>query len=711
MSGSVGSAFLTPNELLTARSLRYQPQAYEDVHQNALMQNQVHQQALATGDVEMEARAASYLMTLPEEQRATAYPGVVADLQGRGFAKHAPSQYPGHDAVARLAAMGLSAKDQAIYGQTQGALGLVDAALGGAPNGAGGQQSSAPPAVSGGSDATIGQRQNNPGNLTFAGQPGASPGQGNRFAAFPDMPSGVAANANQLALYQTQHGINTVRGAVTRWVSDPKANLTSYTDDIAKALGVGADDPIDLTDPTVQAKFIQAQFPHESAGGGYVLNPADVQKGVQMAAAQRGQRVQVASGVAPAPAGAPPQQQASAAPQTPPGGDAPPAPVQVAGPGAPTGGAAPPPPPADASGQPPPGMTVAGERGDQSAQPPAPANLLPNGLTPQQDALIRARRASARTGADVQSILSDISSMQSTNRTMNLQAWQAAHPSIRATPVAGMDAEGHVGTWMVQGDKRVGFIPSPVRPANAPWELQKSDYERDAKDLPELSASAQMAQANQVRIQKMRELVDQVSTGAGGNWRAQWANVAQTAGFADLARKLIGNDPSITDSTAAAQEFAKLGLMAAGTQERGDLGARGSLGAIQLYKSANPGLDLRPDANKRILAMQLVSEQAKSDYSTQALAFANQAGDQFERGGSYTKLSHFDSEWVANRNPQVYAAAMAALSGDSWDKWTGALNMKSQADVGRVLDILRHADPTARVLWKDGSQVAIGQPQ
>lgn len=145
-----------------------------------------------------------------------------------------------------------------------------------------------------GKDVALGMRQNNPGNLAFAGQPGAAPGQGNRFASFPDMPTGVAATANQLALYQTQHGINTVRDAVTRWVSDPKADLTSYIDHVSAAIGVAPDAKIDLTDPKVQAAFILAQQPHESGGGGAVLDPADVLKGVQMAAAARGQTGAVA---------------------------------------------------------------------------------------------------------------------------------------------------------------------------------------------------------------------------------------------------------------------------------------------------------------------------------------------------------------------------------------------------------------------------------
>ncbi len=96
-----------------------------------------------------------------------------------------------------------------------------------------------------GGGVALGMRQNNPGNLAYAGQPGAAPGNGNRFASFPDMPTGVAATAAQLALYQTQHGISTVQDAVTRWVSDPKADLKSYIGNVAAAIGVRPDAKID----------------------------------------------------------------------------------------------------------------------------------------------------------------------------------------------------------------------------------------------------------------------------------------------------------------------------------------------------------------------------------------------------------------------------------------------------------------------------------
>lgn len=147
--------------------------------------------------------------------------------------------------------------------------------------------------VAGKSGIALGMRQNNPGNLSFAGQPGATPGSraadGQLVAAFPDMPSGVAATAQQLATYQTVHGVDTVKDAVARWVLGPKGDpstprLQNYIGNVAAAIGVRPDAKIDLTDPVVQAKFILAQQPHESGGGGAVLDPNDVIKGVQMAA-------------------------------------------------------------------------------------------------------------------------------------------------------------------------------------------------------------------------------------------------------------------------------------------------------------------------------------------------------------------------------------------------------------------------------------------
>src|SRR5262249_10508477 len=107
---------------------------------------------------------------------------------------------------------------------------------------------------SGAPGVALGVRQDNPLNLEVAWQPGASPTQGNRFGTYPDMPTGIAATADQIVRNQQLHGANTVNDMVDRWVSDPKADLRTYKQDIANALGVGINDRVDFSDPNVQTK-------------------------------------------------------------------------------------------------------------------------------------------------------------------------------------------------------------------------------------------------------------------------------------------------------------------------------------------------------------------------------------------------------------------------------------------------------------------------
>jgi hypothetical protein len=130
--------------------------------------------------------------------------------------------------------------------------------------------------------------RNNLGNLTYAGQPGATRVPGDRFAHFPDVATGVAASATQLAINQDTHGVNSVADQVKQWVHEPGADLKTYIADTAAALGVDPNTKVDWHDPNVQAKFLTAMQPHETGGKGAYLDPADVQRGVQMAAARSG---------------------------------------------------------------------------------------------------------------------------------------------------------------------------------------------------------------------------------------------------------------------------------------------------------------------------------------------------------------------------------------------------------------------------------------
>jgi hypothetical protein len=256
---------------------------------------------------------------------------------------------------------------------------------------------------------------------------------------------------------------------------------------------------------------------------------------------------------------------------------------------------------------------------------------------------------------------------------------------------------------LFQGNTEIRTVPKGA------YDLQKSDYERDAKELPAISDAGQQAQSGQIRLREMRDLASQISSGAGGGTRADWSNLVQTY-LPDKAAGFIQRTANLPPA-AIAQEFAKMALISSGTQERGVLGARGGYQAIKLFQSANPSLELQPDANRKILNMQLIGAQADADYARSALAFANQAGDRFRTGGNYEPITHFDQQWQEQRNPQIYAAAMGALNGDAWGKWTANLNMKSPADVQSVINIVRRASPGATVVWKDGVPHNVGQTQ
>jgi hypothetical protein len=248
-------------------------------------------------------------------------------------------------------------------------------------------------------------------------------------------------------------------------------------------------------------------------------------------------------------------------------------------------------------------------------------------------------------------------------------------------------------------------------------DVQKADYERDAKSAEDFSDAAQSAQTIMIRLQQMRDLVDKLNTGAGGESRAQLAAWAQTY-LPERAAKWASDTAGMSDP-AAAEELSKLALRGAGDQERGVLGARGGYQATKLFQAMNPGLNLLPGANKAILNSQLVSAQADTDYAQGAMAHFNTNAAPFRTGiGGYTTpLSEFNRTWTAQRNPQVYAAAMGAVAGlPAVDGEMGGRQVKgwatglSAAEYRRALDIVSRADPNARVLDRNGNTMSMQPP-
>ena len=231
----------------------------------------------------------------------------------------------------------------------------------------------------------------------------------------------------------------------------------------------------------------------------------------------------------------------------------------------------------------------------------------------------------------------------------------------------------------------------------AAYEVAKSQYTRDAGGVDELATAGRQAQADQVRIKEMQDVLQRFSTGPGTDWRTaatsflqRWAPSA-VSGWEKQSSNLSGND--------AAQAFSKLALVGAGTQERGVLGARGGYQAIKLFKEANPNVDLNDATNKSILDMQMISNQANQDYTQKALSHFADNETKFAQTHKYDSLAQFDRNWNAQRNPQVYSAAMGAISGQPVSQWADGL---SGIEYERALGIVSRANPSAVVNGKSG---------
>jgi hypothetical protein len=139
--------------------------------------------------------------------------------------------------------------------------------------------SSSTPKTSG---TSRGIRLNNPGNLTYAGQPGASreggaPGERDE-AAFPSPAAGLLAMANQLELYSSR-GLNNLTALLTRYAPPGENDTGAYIQDVAGQMHVGSSQSLNLHDPTVLSNLMNAMIHHENAGNPY--RPQDVRSAAE----------------------------------------------------------------------------------------------------------------------------------------------------------------------------------------------------------------------------------------------------------------------------------------------------------------------------------------------------------------------------------------------------------------------------------------------
>lgn len=122
-----------------------------------------------------------------------------------------------------------------------------------------------------------GLRNNNPGNIEasksnpWEGQTGSD----GRFATFATPEHGIRALGKNLLSYQRQ-GYDTVSEIVNRWAPAKDGNNTdAYIQALCVALGVGADDPLDVSNPKTLVALCAGIVKHENGSVPYSAEQLD----------------------------------------------------------------------------------------------------------------------------------------------------------------------------------------------------------------------------------------------------------------------------------------------------------------------------------------------------------------------------------------------------------------------------------------------------
>ena len=139
------------------------------------------------------------------------------------------------------------------------------------------------PTVANKPGTSVAERHNNPGNLVFAGQRGATVGEtvaGHAFAKFQSTEEGVAALYRQLQLYQ-KRGIDTLTEIMGVYAPEGANNTGAYINALSKTTGLDPNQQLNFGDPATAAAMIRGISQHE-AGKSY-LNDQQILSGINMA--------------------------------------------------------------------------------------------------------------------------------------------------------------------------------------------------------------------------------------------------------------------------------------------------------------------------------------------------------------------------------------------------------------------------------------------
>lgn len=110
---------------------------------------------------------------------------------------------------------------------------------------------------------TRGIRNNNPGNIRHGDKwKGLRDKQTDPdFAQFKTPEYGIRALYRTLLTYKNKHGLNTIRGIVTRWAPPSENDTVKYINSVSKQTDIPADKELDQLD---YLKIIKAIIRHEN---------------------------------------------------------------------------------------------------------------------------------------------------------------------------------------------------------------------------------------------------------------------------------------------------------------------------------------------------------------------------------------------------------------------------------------------------------------
>lgn len=112
-------------------------------------------------------------------------------------------------------------------------------------------------AVNASGKLTRGYRNNNPGNIEagigFQGETGSD----GRFAKFNTPEMGYRALGKNLLTYKNKHGLDTIRGIISRWAPPNENDTEAYISYVSKQMGISPDQKLDMKDQGILSGLIK----------------------------------------------------------------------------------------------------------------------------------------------------------------------------------------------------------------------------------------------------------------------------------------------------------------------------------------------------------------------------------------------------------------------------------------------------------------------